>query len=63
MLESAIQEFFKRFQLPGFASVVEWHRSVREFWYPTDRDDSLSTHFVHADEAETAVAISCSLIW
>ena len=56
MLESAVQEFFKRFQLPGFACVLEWHRSIREFWYPTDRKDSLSTHFIHADEAETAVA-------
>jgi creatinine amidohydrolase len=56
MLESAIQEFFKRFQLPGFATVVEWHRAVREFWYPTDKKDAMSTPFVHADEAETAVA-------
>jgi creatinine amidohydrolase/Fe(II)-dependent formamide hydrolase-like protein len=56
MLESAVQEFFKRFQLPGFACVLEWHRSIREFWYPTDKKDSLTTHFIHADEAETAVA-------
>jgi creatinine amidohydrolase/Fe(II)-dependent formamide hydrolase-like protein len=26
------------------------------FWYPTDRKDSMSTHFIHADEAETADA-------
>jgi len=57
MLESAIQEFMKRFQLPGIFRVIDWHRAVREFFYPTDRPDSLETHFVHADEAETSVAL------
>jgi creatinine amidohydrolase/Fe(II)-dependent formamide hydrolase-like protein len=59
MLESAIQEFFKRFQLPAFATVVEWHRAVREFFYPLgdERDDFVSTPFIHADEAETSVAL------
>jgi len=56
MLESAIQEFMKRFQLPGIFRVLDWHRAVREFFYPVDRPDSLETHFVHADEAETSVA-------
>jgi len=56
MLESAIQEFMKRFQLPGIFRVIDWHRAVREFFYPVDREDSLETHFVHADEAETSVA-------
>lgn len=57
MLESAIQEFMKRYQLPGIYRVIDWHRAVREFFYPTDRDDSLETHFVHADEAETSVGL------
>jgi creatinine amidohydrolase len=56
MLESAVQEFFKRFQLPAIVSELEWHRAIREFWIPIDEPDSLTTHFVHADEAETAVA-------
>ncbi|NLP31376.1 MAG: creatininase family protein [Clostridiales bacterium] len=56
MLESAVQEFFNRYQLPAVVSVLEWHRAVREFFYPTDRPNSMTTHFVHADEAETAVA-------
>ena len=56
MLESAVQEFFKRYQLPAIVSELEWHRSIREFWIPIDEPDSLTTHFVHADEAETAVA-------
>lgn len=59
MMESAIQEFFKRFQLPAFATVVEWHRAVREFFYPLgdERPDFISTPFVHADEAETSAAL------
>lgn len=57
MLEAAIQEFCKRYQLPGIFRVIEWHRAVREFFYPIDSDLSLGTHFVHADEAETSVAL------
>ncbi|MDP2268537.1 MAG: 3-dehydro-scyllo-inosose hydrolase [Deltaproteobacteria bacterium] len=57
MLESAVQEFFKRFELPALVTTVEWHRAVREFFYPTSRDQSMSTHFIHADEAETSVAL------
>lgn len=56
MLESAVQEFFKRYQLPAIVSELEWHRAIREFWIPIDEPDSLTTHFIHADEAETAVA-------
>ncbi len=56
MLESAIQEFMKRFQLPGIFQVLDWHRAVREFFMPVERDDSLETNFVHADESETSVA-------
>lgn len=59
MLEAAIQEFFKRYQLPAFATVVEWHRAVREFFYPIGdkRPDFVTTPFVHADESETSVAL------
>lgn len=57
MLESAIQEFCKRYQLPGIFQVVEWHRSVREFFYPVNRKNSLETHFIHADESETSVGL------
>lgn len=57
MLESALQEFYKRYQLPALTVICEWHRAVREFFYPIDDPNSLSTHFVHADEAETSVAL------
>ncbi|MDF2500271.1 MAG: putative creatinine amidohydrolase [Anaerosporomusa subterranea] len=57
MLESAIQEFMKRFQLPGIFQVLDWHRAVREFFYPVAREGNLETHFIHADEAETSVGL------
>jgi creatinine amidohydrolase/Fe(II)-dependent formamide hydrolase-like protein len=57
MLESAIHEFMKRFQLPGIFQVLDWHRGVREFFMPVERDDSLETNFIHADESETSVAL------
>ena len=57
MLESALHEFMYRYQLPGVFQMLDWHRSVREFFYPTDKENSLETHFIHADEAETAVAL------
>ncbi len=57
MLESAIQEFMKRFQLPGVFRVIDWHRAVREFFFPVDKPDNLETNFVHADESETSVAL------
>lgn len=58
MLESAIQEFFKRFQLPSFVTLVDWHRVVREFFYAQPgKDDTVSSQFVHADESETAVGM------
>lgn len=57
MIESAIQEFCKRYQLPGIFRVIDWHRAVREFFYPTSDELSLETHFIHADEAETSVAL------
>jgi len=56
MLENALQEFCKRYQLPGIFQVLDWHRAVREFFIPVKRDDSLETTFVHADESETSVA-------
>ena len=57
MLESGIHEFCKRYQLPGLFRTIEWHRGVREFSIPTNRENSLDTNFIHADDAETAVAM------
>ncbi len=57
MLESAVQEFCKRYQLPGIYRIMDWHRAVREFFIPVEREDSLDTTFVHADESETSVGL------
>lgn len=57
MLESAIHEFCKRYQLPGIFQVLDWHRAVREFYMPNGLENSLETHFIHADESETSNAL------
>lgn len=57
MLESAVQEFMKRFQLPGIFQALDWHRAVREFFFPVNRSNNLETNFIHADESETSVAL------
>ncbi len=57
VLESAIQEFQKRYQLPGIFRVIDWHRAVREFFRTTDRGGKWDTHFVHADESETSLGL------
>ena len=57
MLESAIQEFSKKYQLPGIFRVLDWHRAVREAFFTKDRGGDYDTTFVHADEAETSLAL------
>ena len=57
MLESAVQEFMKRYQLPGIFRVIDWHRGVREFFRADDRGGTMSTNFVHADESETSLSL------
>ena len=57
MLESAIQQFQKRYQLPGIFRVLDWHRGVREFFRPSERGGQMSTNFVHADESETSLSL------
>ncbi|NIM06018.1 MAG: creatininase family protein [Armatimonadetes bacterium] len=57
MLESAIQEFQKRYQLPGIFRVIDWHRAVREFFRTHERGGKWETNFVHADESETSLGL------
>lgn len=57
MLESAVQEFQKRYQLPGIYRVIDWHRGVREFFRTDDRGGQMGTNFVHADESETSLSL------
>ncbi|MDH5704270.1 MAG: 3-dehydro-scyllo-inosose hydrolase [Aigarchaeota archaeon] len=57
VLESALQQFMKRYQLPGIFQVLDWHRAVREFFGPSGKEDAMETEFIHADEAETSIAL------
>lgn len=57
MLESAIQEFQKKYQLPGYFRVMDWHRAVREFFATEEQGGHLTTPFVHADESETSFSL------
>jgi len=57
MLESAVQEFQKRYQLPGIYRVIDWHRGVREFFRTEERGGQMGTNFVHADESETSLSL------
>jgi creatinine amidohydrolase len=54
MLEAAIQQFTKRYQLPGIFRAMDWHRAVREFFRTKDAGGAWDTPFIHADESETS---------
>jgi creatinine amidohydrolase len=57
MLESALQQFQKRYQLPGIFRVLDWHRAVREFFRTGPKGGTMDTNFVHADESETSIGL------
>jgi 3-dehydro-scyllo-inosose hydrolase len=57
MLEATIQEFQKRYQLPGIFRVLDWHRAVREFFREKKFGGEYGTTFVHACEAETSLGL------
>ena len=57
MLESALQDFTKKYHLPGIFRVIDWHRAVREAFFTKERGGDYDTSFVHADEAETALGL------
>lgn len=57
MLESVIQQFQKRYQLPGIFRVIDWHRATREFFRTTEKGGKFDTNFVHADESETSLGL------
>lgn len=57
-LVTAIHEFCKRYQLPGVFQVFDWHRTVREFFYPNSGlPNGIETGFVHAGECETSLGL------
>lgn len=57
-LVTAIQEFCKRFQLPGIYQVVDWVTTCRDFYRPfSGKDDELQETFSHAGESETSLGL------
>ncbi|NJE26127.1 creatininase family protein [Thermococcus sp. MV5] len=57
VLESAIQEFIKKYQLPGMYIAIDWHRAAGKFFRTKEKGGEFETDFVHADEAETSLAL------
>lgn len=57
LLEAAIQELQKTWNLPGIFRTIDWHRAVREFFRTRDRGGDWEDNFFHADEAETSVML------
>jgi creatinine amidohydrolase len=57
-LVTGVQEFCKRYQLPGIYQVFDWHRSAREFFYPDNgKPHCMETSFTHACEGETSLGL------
>ncbi len=57
-LVTAIQEFCKRFQLPGIFQVFDWITAAREFYTPfTGKPDEMVETFTHAAESETSLGL------
>jgi len=57
MLEASIQQFQKRYHLPGIFRVIDWHRAVREFFREKRFGGEYDSTFVHACEAETSLGL------
>lgn len=57
VMESAVQEFMKEYQLPGVYRMLDWHKVSGKFFRTKERGGELNTDFVHADESETAIGL------
>ena len=57
MLETALHKFLKRYQVPAIVRVIDWHRSVKDFFRTTEQGGWWDTPFIHADEAETSLGL------
>lgn len=56
-IEAAVQQFCKRYQLPGIFRCMDWHRAVRELFITKEQGGEYETPFSHADEAETSMGL------
>jgi creatinine amidohydrolase/Fe(II)-dependent formamide hydrolase-like protein len=57
ILEAALQNFFKRYQLPGIYRILNWHCNVKEFFRTKEEGGQFDTPFIHADESETSLGL------
>lgn len=58
VISSAIDRFALRYpELPFFAVAVDWCCAMAEFFRTEDRGGPFATDFIHADEAETSLAL------
>lgn len=57
VFESVVQEFMKKYQLPGIYRMFDWHRVARKSFRTKERGGELETDFVHADESEHSLAL------
>ncbi len=58
MLVSAIQEFCKRYQLPGIFQIFDFPNTVRELFYPNNgTPETFLEPFSHAGESETSLGL------
>lgn len=57
-LHTAVQEFCKRFQLPGVYQVFDWITACRDFFHPlSGKEHQWEMPFGHAGEAETSLGL------
>lgn len=57
-LVSAVQEFCKRYSLPGIFEVCDWPHLTADFWWPfSGKEDELHETFTHAGESETSLGL------
>ena len=58
VIPTAIQQFAKRYQVPGIFVNLNWYHAVPEHFQTKDKGGPFETNFVHADEAETSWSLA-----
>ena len=57
-LATAVQEFCKRYQLPGIFQVFDWPAVCRDFFRPNNgKEFCFEETFSHAGESETSLGL------
>ncbi len=58
VIPTAIQQFAKRYQVPGIFVNLNWYHAVPEHFQTKEKGGPFETNFVHADEAETSWSLA-----